>query len=215
MIHIQSFTFNPFQENTYLLYDDTNEGVIIDPGCSNNSENKELSDFVAEHGIKVVRLLNTHCHVDHIYGNQFVVDRYGILPEMHEKERPVLNAAVDHALLFGIRMETPPEPTAFFDEGDIISFGNSSLDILFTPGHAPGHVVFVSHEQQFIIGGDVLFYESIGRTDLPYCNHNDLIESIQQKLYTLEDGYVVYPGHGPATSIGHEKVHNHFVRLNG
>ena len=212
MITIHHFTFNGFQENTYLLYDETKECVIIDPGCYSNTEQQELVDFIEKEGLNPVKLLNTHCHIDHILGNNFVSKTFNIGLEMHEKDLPTLHATTEYGHLYGFTVDQSPEPTNFLNEGDIISFGNSTLDILFVPGHAPGHIVFVNHEQKFAINGDVLFYGSIGRTDLPGGDHQTLINSIITKMFALPDDYTIYTGHGPSTSIGFEKANNPFLQ---
>jgi glyoxylase-like metal-dependent hydrolase (beta-lactamase superfamily II) len=211
MIKIDHFTFGPFQENTYILSDETRECIIIDPGCYNEAERAELKAFIASHKLKPVRLLNTHCHIDHVFGNKFSADTWNLGLEIHEKDLPVLKSLLNVARLYQLNAEESPEPGRFIAEGDKITFGNSSLDVLFCPGHCPGHVVFVSHEQQFVIGGDVLFYGSIGRTDLPGGHYQTLIDSIKNKLFPLGDGYRVYSGHGPETNIGFERKNNPFL----
>lgn len=212
MITIHQFTFNGFQENTYLLYDETKECVIIDPGCYSNTEQQELIDFITKEGLKPVKLLNTHCHIDHILGNNFVSKTYNLGLEMHKNDLPTLHATTEYGHLYGFTVDQSPEPTNFLDEGDVVAFGNSKLDILFVPGHAPGHIVFVSHEQKFAINGDVLFYGSIGRTDLPGGDHATLINSIKTKMFALGDDYTIYTGHGPSTTIGFEKANNPFLQ---
>ncbi|MCB9359893.1 MAG: MBL fold metallo-hydrolase [Flavobacteriales bacterium] len=212
MITIHQFTFNGFQENTYILCDETKECVVIDPGCYSNSEQQELVDFIAKEGLKPVKLLNTHCHIDHILGNNFIAKTYNLGLEMHKNDLPTLHATTEYGHLYGFAVDQSPEPTTFLDEGDVIVFGNSKLDILFVPGHAPGHIVFVNHEQKFVINGDVLFYGSIGRTDLPGGDHQTLINSIKTKMFALADDYVIYTGHGPSTTIGFEKANNPFLQ---
>jgi len=211
MINIHFFTFNGFQENTYILYDETKECVIIDPGCYSNEEQSTLASFITKNNLIPVKLLNTHCHIDHVLGNNFVATKYKIGLEMHEKDIPTLHATPEYGHLYGFNIDKSPEPTTLLNEGDVIDFGNSKLDILFTPGHSAGHIVFVAKEEKFIIGGDVLFYGSIGRTDLPGGDHNTLIHSIKTKLLTLSDNYKVYSGHGQSTTIGFERVNNPFL----
>jgi glyoxylase-like metal-dependent hydrolase (beta-lactamase superfamily II) len=211
MINIQGFTFNPFEENTYILFDETKECVIIDPGCSNPSEQKELADFIAEENLKPVRLLNTHCHIDHVFGNSFIAKKYNLRLEINKNDLEVLHSLPQVSHLYGLNAEQSVEPSKFLEEGDKITFGNSSLDILFTPGHSPGSICFVSHEDKFVIGGDVLFYGSIGRTDLPGGDHETLLNSIRTKFFPLDGDFVVFSGHGRETTIGFEKENNPFL----
>ncbi len=211
MITIQGFVFNPFAENTYILFDETKECVIIDPGCSNEEERKELAEFIKEENLKPVKLLNTHCHIDHVFGNSFVAKKYNLGLEIHKKDLEVLHSLPQVSHLYGLNAEESIDPSNFLEEGDKIIFGNSSLDILFTPGHSPGSICFVSHEDKLIIGGDVLFYRSIGRTDLPGGDHETLLSSIREKLFVLEDDFVVFSGHGEQTSIGFERKNNPFL----
>src|SRR3989304_1870019 len=181
MISIQGFTFNPFEENTYILFDETKECVIIDPGCSNPSEQEEIEQFIKDENLKPVRLLNTHCHIDHVLGNSFAAKKYHIGLEMHKEDLQVLHSLPQVSHLYGLNAEESIEPSTFLNEGDRVKFGNSSFEILFTPGHSPGSICFVSKEDKFIICGDVLFYGSIGRTDLPGGNHEALISNIKTK----------------------------------
>lgn len=211
MITIQGFTFNPFEENTYILYDESKECVIIDPGCSKREEQEELVQFIADEGLKPVKLLNTHCHIDHVFGNAFVSRKYNVGLEIHKEDLQTLHSLPQVSHLYGLNAEESVEPVNFLDEGDQVKFGNSVLDIVFTPGHSPGSICFISHTDKFVIGGDVLFYSSIGRTDLPGGDHQTLLTSIREKLFPLADDYAVFAGHGPATSIGFEKQNNPFV----
>lgn len=211
MINIHSFTFNPFSENSYILSDESGECVIIDPGCSNSSEEQELTDFINKAGLNPVKLLNTHCHVDHVFGNLFVAEKWKLGLEMHQLDIPVLESFARVCQMYGFPGGPQPAPAHFFEDGDTVSFGNSTVKILFTPGHSPGSVCFYSEEQKFVIGGDVLFQNSIGRTDLPGGDFDTLEKSIRTKLYVLPDEVTVYPGHGPSTTIGYEKRNNSFV----
>ena len=214
MIRIRKFVFNPFQENTYILFDDTKECIIIDPGCFENFEKEQLTDFVKENELNPVKLINTHCHIDHVLGNAFVAKKWNLNLEMHKADLSILLSVSNYAHLYGLEAyEISPEPKRFLDEGDTITFGNSELNILFVPGHAPGHLAFVSHKQKFVIGGDVLFNGSIGRTDLPGGSFEILEKSIKEKMYKLDDDYTVYCGHGPETTIGQEKRTNPFVKF--
>jgi hydroxyacylglutathione hydrolase len=213
MLKIHSFVFNPFQENTYVLYDDTNQCVIIDPGCFEEDEKGELSDFIENNQLQVKFLLNTHCHVDHVLGNYFVKEKYKVPFLIHKNDEQVLRAVKVYASNYGFHHYQETTPDNYFEEGEVINFGNQSLRVLYVPGHSPGHVAFYEEQSKTIIGGDVLFYNSIGRTDLPGGNFDTLINSIHQKLFTLPDDITVYPGHGPETTIGYEKRTNPFCAL--
>ncbi len=210
-MHIQKFTFNPFQENTYVLHA-AGEGILIDPGCSDRNEQRQLEQWLEENAVTPVRLLLTHAHIDHVMGCAWVHERFGLLPELHPKDLPVLEAAELQGSMFGVRCDPPPAPAAFLEEDQVIPLGAEHLDVLFVPGHAPGHVAFFNPRQRFLIGGDVLFHRSIGRTDLPGGDFDTLQRSIREEIYPLGDDIVVYPGHGPETTIGEERRENPFVR---
>jgi hydroxyacylglutathione hydrolase len=210
MATIQAFPNNPYQENTYLLYDDSGECAIIDPGMYTAAEQNAVVNLIAQHQLKPVLLLNTHCHIDHVLGNKFVFDQYGLKPQFHEGEMAVLEAMPVWAQQSGIRYELSPLPETYLPETGTITFGNTTLELIFAPGHSPAHLCFYSAADQVLIGGDVLFRGSIGRTDLPGGNHTQLINNIQQKLFLLPDDCTVYPGHGPETTIGFEKATNPF-----
>lgn len=212
MIKIQSFTFNPFQENTYIAYDETNECIIVDPGCYDENENTILKNFISQNSLNPVALINTHCHLDHIFGNKFVADTYNLSPQMHKLDLPMLKYAPLAANKYGVHLSELPVVGTFLEEGDIIEFGSSKFEIIFTPGHAPGHICLVNKEENITLSADVLFHLSIGRTDLPLGDHETLLNSIKNKLFTLNDTMVVYPGHGPKTSIGFEKANNPFLQ---
>jgi glyoxylase-like metal-dependent hydrolase (beta-lactamase superfamily II) len=212
MLSVKSFTFNPFQENTYIVFDDeTLDAAIIDPGCSNSSEESALSEFISRRNLKVKYLLNTHCHIDHVLGNTFCKNTYQVPLHIHSEELPILAAVEAYAATFGITNYQPATADHFLTEGQTITIGNAHLKVLFTPGHAPGHISFYEEKEGIIIVGDTLFFESIGRTDLPGGNFNTLENTIRTKLYTLPSAVIVYPGHGPKTSIGYEKLNNPFV----
>lgn len=214
MIQIQNFVFNPFMENTYVLYDETKEAIVIDPGCYEQAEKDELTDFVEANELKVVKLINTHCHIDHVFGNAFIKKKYGVTLTIHKEDEATLKAVEVYAPAYGFQNFENAEAEEFYDEGDQVIFGNSTLDVYFTPGHAPGHVVLVNQEQNICIGGDVLFDGSIGRTDLPGGDFDTLIKSIHEKVFALNDDTVVYSGHGGTTTVGKEKVSNPFCALN-
>lgn len=212
MINLKKFTFNPYQENTYVLFDETRECVIIDPGMYDSGEQNQLVNFIKEKNLKPTHLLNTHCHIDHVLGNKFVFDQWGLKPQFHQGELYVLHAVASYAPQMGMHYELSPEPDTFLPETGTVNFGNSTLDLVFAPGHSPAHLCFYAKEENFLIGGDVLFYQSIGRTDLPGGNHQQLINSIKETVFLLPDDCQVFPGHGPSTTIGFEKVNNPFLR---
>lgn len=212
MIKIKNLVFNVFQVNTYFLFDETNECLIIDAACYGDEENNEVVRIIQENNLKLVRNVNTHCHVDHILGNGFIETEFGIRPEYHPDSLPFFPPARELAGTFGYTLEIIPEPAGFLSEDTYVTFGKSKLKVLSTPGHANGSVCFYSAEDKFVVTGDVLFKDTIGRTDLPSGDFNKLMKSINEKLFTLPDDTVVYPGHGPATTIGYEKINNPFIR---
>ncbi len=210
MLRIQSFTFNPFQENTYLVYLDSGECMIVDPGCYNREEELELEEFIHEKGLVPKLLVNTHCHIDHVLGNAFVSKKYGLTPLFHTKEHLVMDAVEMVAGMYGVPYTPSPEGRNF--EGDCINLEEEKFEILFVPGHSPGHVALYHAASATLLAGDTLFHESIGRTDLPGGHMETLLDSIRQKLFVLPDSTVVYPGHMQSTTIGHEKKHNPFLK---
>lgn len=212
MLKVHKHTFNPFQENTYIIYDETKECAVIDPGCSNDKERGQLVQTIQANGLKPVKLLNTHCHIDHFPGNKFICDSYGLLPEFHQLELQVMYAALDYQALFGFSLEASPEPANYLKEGDEVKFGNTTLQVLFTPGHSPGSLSFYNQAAQLIISGDVLFQGGVGRFDLPGASGKVLYKSIMEKLMTLPDDVKVYSGHGPETFIGVEKRSNPYLQ---
>lgn len=214
MIQIQKFTFNPFSENTYLVYDETREGVVIDPGCYEKAEKDTLANFIDSNKIKIKYLLNTHCHIDHVLGNDFIKEKYNVPLLIHKNDEPVLRSVKAYAPSYGFNLYREALADGYLAEGDTVSFGNIILDILFLPGHAPGHIGFYHKESNSLVSGDVLFEQSIGRTDLPGGDFNTLIKSIHQKIFTLPDEVIVYPGHGDTTTVGEEKISNPFCALN-
>jgi len=211
MINIERFAFNSFQVNTYVLWDDTKECAIVDPGCYDESEEEELFGFILKEGLKPVRLLNTHCHIDHIVGVASVSRKYNLKPEAHPDCLPFIRHAEKIGYVYGFdRLETM-DPQLPLKAGDIIRFGKSELEIIETPGHANGSLCFISHEGKFIITGDVIFYQSIGRTDLPTGNYDVLIRNIREKILTLPRDYRIFAGHGPETTVGFEAYSNPFL----
>ena len=213
MLSVQSFEFNPFSENTYVLFDETNEAVVVDAGCYGRAEEKELSDFIESRKLKVKALINTHSHIDHILGSYYVKDRYKVPVLIHRFDETTLRMGMMSAQMYGIQGYTDVTPDGFLSEVEPFRFGNQSFEVLFIPGHAPGHVGFYHAKGKVLMAGDVLFNRSIGRSDLPGGDHNVLIESIHKKIFTLPDDVVVYPGHGPSTTVGEEKVENPYAAL--
>lgn len=213
MIKIHTFTFNAFQENTYLLTNESNEGILIDCGCYDNHECYELKDFIESNNIKVTQLLNTHCHIDHVLGVEFAKRTFGVTMRTHQIESQVLKAVETYADVYGFPKFEKTSIDSFIEEGEEIVFGSHKLKTLFTPGHAPGHIVFYCEEEKFVIGGDVLFRQSIGRSDLPGGDFNTLIKSIHTQLFTLPEDVTVYPGHGDPTTIGFEKRYNPYCAI--
>jgi len=213
MITIEKFVFNAFQENTFLLFDETKECILIDPGCYEEHEKEHLKDFISENGLKPVKQIYTHCHIDHILGNNFIIETYGLKPVIHEAGLQFLLRGHEQGRVYGFQVEENATTDLFIEEGDIIKFGNSELKVVYTPGHADGSVCFINDDQKIVITGDVLFRDSIGRTDFPTGDFDVLMQSIHQKLFTLNDDFTVYCGHGPETSIGYEKVNNPFIRF--
>lgn len=211
MISIKVFQFNPFGENTYVLYNESGQCLIVDPGCYTEDERQQLTNFIENKKLSPVAVVNTHTHVDHILGNNFLYRRYGLKPLIHPKAEVFLKSAPEHASIFGIEAERMVLPEKFLEENDQLQLGDDVLDIVYTPGHADGSICIINHAGRFVLTGDVLFSGSIGRTDLPTGDFDILADSIHQKLYTLPEDYLVYPGHGPATSIGEEKHTNPYV----
>lgn len=210
MLQIKSFVFSPFQENTYVVFDSTNDAVIIDAGCYTNEEFGQLKSFISTNNLNVKHILNTHCHIDHVFGNHYVCNEYQLFPKYSIEEVPVFNSGKSVASMYGLNYSEGPICTDFIREGDNISFGNTTFSLMHLPGHSPGSIGFYSEKDKTILSGDVLFKHSIGRTDLPLGNHQKLIESIQTKMFNLPEDVIVYSGHGDTTSIGEEKKSNPF-----
>lgn len=213
MIQLKKIVFNAFQVNTYILFDETKDCVIIDAACSTAQEDEELARFIEINKLKPVMLLSTHAHIDHILGNSFITNRFNLELSAHPDGEMYLTNAESSAKVFGFRLPEVIFPKLSLSDNQIIKFGNSQLKVLHTPGHAQGSVCFYNAEAEFVITGDVLFNQSIGRTDLPGGDYDLLKNSIWNKLFTLPDATVVFPGHGPETTIGTEKVDNPFVAI--
>lgn len=211
MLKIKSFVFSPIQENTYLLYNEFKDCMIIDPGCYFPEEQDELKDFITQSALKPRMLLNTHCHLDHVFGNKFVAETYGLTLQLHEKEKTLLGYAPTSGLMYNMPFDNYKGEYIYLKEGDLIKLGEDELKVIEAPGHSPGHICFYCAKQHFIISGDVLFNRSIGRTDLPGGNHQTLLKNIREKLFVLPDETIVYSGHGDETNIGDEKKYNPFL----
>lgn len=211
MAQVKGFENDPIGENTYILYDETGECAIIDPGMYSSADQNAIVNFIKDNQLKPVLLLNTHCHYDHVFGNKFIFDYYGLKPQFHKGELDVLAEAPAWTQEMGLHYELSPLPDTFLPETGAITFGNTQLQLIFAPGHSPAHLCFYDVRDNILIGGDVLFRGSIGRTDLPGGNYEQLINNIQQKLMILPADCIVYPGHGPETTIAFEKRYNPFL----
>ena len=211
-INQKIFTFNLFAENTYILYNEAKEAFIIDPGCSTPQECRTLSAFISEKGLKPIRMLLTHAHLDHVLGNDFVSREYGLAPYMHKDDLELLHALAYSATFYGLDSAAPsPEPAGFLNDSDTLNLGETEFKIIFAPGHSKGSICFYAPAEKKLWCGDVLFRESIGRTDLPGGDFDTLANSIHHGLFSLPDDVTVYPGHGIPTTISHEKKYNPFV----
>ena len=209
---IKTFTFNPFQENTFLIYDETNEAVVIDAGCIQDNEKLQLKKFIEDNNLTLKRVINTHLHLDHQFGNKFLFDTYGIAPEAHVEDEYLLDGVIDQARSFGFRISEHAQPLGgYINENQEIQFGDTTLVALHVPGHSPGSIAFYAEKEGVLFAGDVLFQGSIGRADLPKGDYATLIRSITEKLLPLPDSTVVYSGHGPSTTIGSEKKNNPYL----
>jgi glyoxylase-like metal-dependent hydrolase (beta-lactamase superfamily II) len=212
MFQIKTFTFNPVQENTYILYNENNECIIIDPGCYFDSEKEEFTTFIKNHKLEPKLLLNTHCHLDHVFGNKFIAEEYKLTLNTHLLEKEILEMAPASGLMFNLPFDNYQGEVIYLKEGDVISLGDDELKVIHAPGHSPGSICFYCAKQNFLIAGDVLFQNSIGRTDLPYGDHDALIKNIKEKLFKLPPAVTVYPGHGPETTIESEIKGNPYLQ---
>lgn len=212
-MEIEIFVNNPWQQNTVVLYDRTGEAVIVDCGCLGDDEEGQLKSFLSEKHLKPVALLDTHLHIDHIFGNNFVKKAFGLEAQAGAADNYLIEHAVEYAAMLGITGITPPPRVGkYLNDGDVVKFGDSELKVIAVPGHSPGSLCFYSEPDRLLIAGDVLFAGSVGRSDLPGGNGRQLIEGIKNKLLCLPDEVRVIPGHGPETTIGEEKKHNPFLR---
>lgn len=209
---VAALTFNPFQENTFVIWDEKKECAIVDPGCLDQHEKDQLAHFIEQNGLKPTQLLLTHVHVDHVLGNGFVKEKYGLSPIMHEEGMKPYEAVADYGKTWGFNDIEIVPPASFLNDGDTVNIGDSKWEVIYTPGHCPGEVCFYHEPSKQLIAGDVLFQGSIGRTDLPGGDHALLIRVIKERLLPLPDDVIVYAGHGPSTNIGFERAHNPFLQ---
>jgi len=208
MVHIQKFTFNPFQENTYVLSNDSKSCFIVDPGCYTSEEENALREYIVQNNLKPEALINTHCHIDHVFGNRFVYEEFGLTPFVHPNELPVLAAVPQVAHLYNLNYTESPSPQQY--TGNSMTLLGMEWEVIEAPGHSPGHVILYQAEEEILLAGDVIFRMSIGRTDLPGGNHQDLIKNITEKVFTLPENTRIYPGHMEETTVGFEKKNNPF-----
>jgi len=211
-ISIKKFTFNSFQENTYVIYNENRHAFIFDPGCSDAKEENILFQFIERQDLHPIALINTHCHIDHVLGNYSVKERYDIPFWAPDGEQVVLKAAPVMSQMYQIPYQSSPDPDEWIDTNHDMSLDGEDWQIMLAPGHSPASLVFYLPSAKIAIAGDVLFRDSIGRTDLPGGNHQELLKNIRDKLYVLPEKTVIYPGHGPETTIGYEKKNNPFVK---
>ncbi|NLJ43350.1 MAG: MBL fold metallo-hydrolase [Bacteroidales bacterium] len=213
-MEIYKLAFNPIDVNTWIVADSSGECAVIDCGCYDMDEFREFTDFLHEKNLKPVLLLNTHCHLDHIFGDIFMKGKYGLGAMCHRDDMFNRNQSVNHALMFGLRMETPPDPSGFIDDNMTFSFGTTEIKALHVPGHAPGSLAFYIEKENVVFTGDALFAGSIGRTDLPGGNYETIINSIKSRLFTLPPETIVFPGHGESTDVGTEMSSNpYFIHI--
>ncbi len=209
-LNVAKFTFNPFQENTYIVYSETKDAVIIDPGCYFPHELAEIETFIKENGLNLLAILGTHAHIDHVLGNASVTKKYKVPYYLHKDDLVTLDMMDRTAQMYGFdAAEASPAPTHLLEDAQTLQFGDLTFTVMHTPGHAPGHVVFYNSENGFVINGDVLFAGSFGRVDLPGGNLETLKKSIFEKMFELPESTIVYCGHGPETTIGKEKQTNY------
>jgi glyoxylase-like metal-dependent hydrolase (beta-lactamase superfamily II) len=212
MFKIKFFTFNPIGENTYILYNESKQCIIIDPGCYFEEENEQLKGFITQNELNPTQLLNTHCHLDHVFGNKMISETYHLTLQMHEKEKPVLAYAPTSGLMYNMPFDNYVGEFILLKEGDTVLLGQDELKVIEVPGHSPGSICFYCAKQNFLFGGDVLFQGSIGRTDLPLGDHETLLLHIKNKLLVLPEETVVHSGHGLPTTIGAEKANNPYLQ---
>jgi len=212
MLNIKTFYFNDLRECTYVVWDETGECVIVDPGCHSESEKGRLENFIETNNLKPIMLLNTHGHFDHVMGNAFVTAKWNIVTHIHPDDKSYLERCAGYGDMFGYKIDEAPGNTIDLKDGEVLKIGSSYLKVMHTPGHSRGGVCFYNEEDKIVFSGDSLFAGSIGRTDLPGGDYDQLMESLLGRVVKLGDDYSVYPGHGPVTTIGHELSTNPFLR---
>lgn len=213
MLNVKKFTFNPFSENTYVVTDEFKNAVIIDPGCYYKAEQNELDSYILKNNLKLKSILHTHSHLDHMFGTAYLADKYNLDLWICKEDLVTYQSYEKVCKVYGVPITFSPNPTPkFFDLKQLIQIDGIKFEILFVPGHSPGHVAFYNKENNFLINGDCLFENSIGRTDLPGGNHQQLIDSIKNEIFILPDETLVYCGHGNETTIKVEKSSNPFLR---
>ncbi|WP_251620653.1 MBL fold metallo-hydrolase [Odoribacter lunatus] len=212
-MEVQIFVNNPWEENTVVLYDDTREAAVVDCGCFTEKEREMLVSFLEKRGLVPKVLLNTHLHPDHIFGNEFMKDTYHLETQASREDDFLIEHAVSFAAMLGISgIAQPPAVGTYLQDGDVVVFGNTSLEVIAIPGHSPGGLCFYNRKDKILVTGDVLFAGSVGRSDFPGGDGEKLLSGIRERLFVLEDDVKVIPGHGPMTTIGGEKRHNPFFR---
>ena len=211
-MEIKTFHFNPIMVNTYILSDETGEAILVDPGNCQVFEDAQIREYVASKNLKIKYLINTHPHIDHIAGNPWCVTEYHPQVLMHEAGMPIYQKAFAYAAAFGLEVENMPAPDRYLQEGDVVTFGNQHLKVLYTPGHCDGSICLYSAENKVVFTGDLIFEHSVGRSDLPTGNEALLLQSIREKILTLDDEVTILSGHGSPTTVGHERNMNPFLR---
>ncbi len=212
MLHVHSFTFNPVQENTYIIYNQNRHAILIDPGCYFTAEQETLQNFLLVNGLQLVQLINTHCHLDHVFGNKWASQTFELELFIHAEEEKVLAFAPQSGIKYGLPFNNYTGALHFLKQDDVVQLDEDELLILETPGHSPGSICLYSKADKFVIAGDALFYGSVGRTDIPFGDHDTLIAAIREQLLTLPDETKVYSGHGKTTTIGYEKRNNPYLQ---
>ncbi|MFW5821206.1 MAG: MBL fold metallo-hydrolase [Bacteroidota bacterium] len=212
MIEFKTFVFNPFAVNTYVIYNSGADGYIIDAACSDENELKQLIEFTEKESIQVKGLINTHCHVDHILGVEYLRKYFNTEFLCAQEEQFLIDSSVAQGQFFGLKVNKPSNPDRYISEDDILNLNDSKIQIFQVPGHSPGSLVFYLGDEKKLFCGDVLFSGSIGRTDLPGGDFKTLVDGIKNKLMVLDDDVMVYPGHGPSTTIGDENFLNPFLQ---